>query len=286
MLTSVSAPSAVDTKIAKTRGTTLQERELVMPHERFLSKLPEYAGHGVRGVTICLQGGMPGYEGAVNSAFEPDGALRPEYLQRARRVIEACDKLGAAVILGCYYQRQDQILRDEEAVKRGVGNVAKWIEREGFRNVVLEIANEFDHGGFDHQILKSAAGQVELINLARQTVPGLLVSTSGLGHGRLPDEVARASDFLLIHFNGTKVEDIPARIAALKEYGKPIICNEDDKVGELGARAAEASVANGASWGLMLKEVNQYFPLDFNGAADDPEIYGTLKRLSEPGNQR
>jgi hypothetical protein len=46
---------------------------------------------------------MPGYEGAVNSAFNPDGSLRPHYLQRVRRVIEACDRQGIVVILGCYY---------------------------------------------------------------------------------------------------------------------------------------------------------------------------------------
>src|SRR5262245_33220968 len=49
---------------------------------RFLAHLPEYAAHGVRAITICLQGGMPGYEGALNSAFDPDGSLRPSYLSR------------------------------------------------------------------------------------------------------------------------------------------------------------------------------------------------------------
>ena len=39
---------------------------------------------------------MPGYEGALNSAFEPDGSLRDSYLRRVRRVIEACDRHGAA----------------------------------------------------------------------------------------------------------------------------------------------------------------------------------------------
>jgi hypothetical protein len=57
---------------------------------------------GVRAFTFCLQGGMPGYEGAVNSAFNPDGTLREPYMKRVRRVIEACDRLGVAVILGCY----------------------------------------------------------------------------------------------------------------------------------------------------------------------------------------
>jgi len=50
----------------------------------FLAHLPDYASHGVRAFTFCLQGGMPGYEGALNSAFEADGSLRPSYLERVR----------------------------------------------------------------------------------------------------------------------------------------------------------------------------------------------------------
>jgi hypothetical protein len=221
---------------------------------------------------------MPGYEGALNSAFNPDGSLRESYLRRVRRVIEACNRQGAAVILGCYYQRQDQVLKDEDAVRTGVVNVANWVRRTGFRNVVIEIANEFNHGGFDHRLLSQPEGQVELIRLARKTAPGLLVSTSGVGDGRLPDSVARASDFLLIHFNSTPVEEIPARIAALKKYGKPIVCNEDDKTGGVAVRAAQLSVENGSSWGLMLNDLNQYVP--FKGAADDPIVYRKLKELT------
>jgi hypothetical protein len=249
---------------------------------RFLEHVPDYAAHGVRAFTLCLQGGMPGYEKAVNSAFEPDGSLRPDYLRRVARVIEACDRQGIAIILGCYYQRQDQILRDDEAVRAGVVNVVKWIGEQGYTNVVLEIANEFHHGGFDHRLIKSAEGEVELIQLARRTNPRLLVATSGLGGGKLPDEVARESDFLLIHFNSTGVAQIPERIAALKKYGKPIVCNEDDKNGREAAEAARASVENGASWGLMLNTLNQYEPFEFKGSADDPRVYETLKSLTTP----
>jgi hypothetical protein len=246
----------------------------------FLKHMPEYAAHGVRAFTLCLQGGMPGYEGAVNSAFNEDGSLRDTYLARVARVIEACDRHGVAVILGCFYQRQDQVLSDEAAVRAGVVNVVHWIERQGYTNVVLEIANEFPHGGFDHKLLRSAAGEAELVRLAKATQPKLLVSTSGIGDGRLPDAVAEASDFLLIHFNGVKLEDIPARIQALQRYGKPIVCNEDDKTGAAAARAAELSVENRASWGLMLSELNQYFPLEYHGAVDDPVVYAKLKTLT------
>jgi len=250
---------------------------------KFIARIPEYAAHGVRAFTLNLQGGFPGYEGAVNSAFDPDGSLRKGYLQRVKRVIEACDRNGVVVILGCYYQRQDQILKDAQAVRAGLVNAVRWIRESGFPNVVLEVANEFNHSGFDHPILKTPEGEVELIRLAKSTWPQLLVSTSGLGNGRLPDNVAAASDFLLIHFNGTKLDDIPKRIAALKKYGKPIVCNEDDKHGRQAAGAAELSVEAGASWGFMQNDINQYVPFQFDGIADDPAVYAMLKKLTTPG---
>jgi CubicO group peptidase (beta-lactamase class C family) len=69
----------------------------------------------------------------------------------------------------------------------------------------------------------------------------------------------------------------------LKPLGKPIVCNEDQKVGEQGARAAELCVANGASWGFMHVEVNQHNPFTFRGAADDPQVYAAIERLTAAG---
>jgi CubicO group peptidase (beta-lactamase class C family) len=247
---------------------------------RFITRIPEYVTAGIRAFTISLQGGSPGYEGAVNSAFNPDGSLRDDYMKRVRRTIEACDRSGAVVILGCYYQRQDQILQDETAVRAGVVNVVRWIRDGGFTNVVLEIANEFGHSGFDNPALKTAEGIAGLIRLARRAFPPLPVSASGLGNGRLPEIVVQSSDFLLIHFNNTPIEEIPARIAMLKMFGKPVVCNEDVKVGPEGVRAAGLCVAGGASWGLMLVDVNQTFPFRFEGTRDDDAVYAAIRRLT------
>jgi hypothetical protein len=246
----------------------------------FLAQLPDYAAHGVRAFTISLQGGMPGYEKALNSAFAPDGTLRPSYLARVERVIRATDAAGLCIILTCYYQRQDQVLRDAAAVRAGVANAARWVRGKGFANVALEIANEYPHGGFNHTILRRPEGIASLIRLAREAAPGLLVSASGLGNGRCHKPVCEAADFILIHFNGTPVRDIPSRVEALRRYGKPIVCNEDDKTGKTGAAAAEAAVGARCSWGLMLSKVNQYHPFEFHGHRDDPVIYATLERLT------
>lgn len=251
----------------------------------FINKIPDYAAHGVRAFTISLQGGFPGYDGALNSAFNPDGSLKDAYLQRVERTIEACDRAGAAVILTCYYQRQDQILKDEQALRTGVVNVARWIKESQFTNVLLEIANEMGHGGFNHPILRDGRKHVELIRLARETHPDLLISTSGLGDGTTADLLAEACDFLLIHFNTTPLREIPHRIEALKKYSKPIICNEDDKIGSEGAQAARICGEHGASWGLMAEKTNQHFPFRFRGVDDDPQVYAELEQLTSNKDQ-
>ena len=250
----------------------------------FIAKIPECAAHGVNAFTLCLQGGMPGYEGAVNSALDPDGSLRANYLQRVERVIRACDEHGVVVILGLYYQRQSKILRDEAALRAGVVNAVKWIRERGFSNVAVEIANEYPQKGFVHPIIRDAKGQASLIRLAKETAPELLITASGYGDGRVHDEVAEACDFLTPHWHGTKVEDIPAREGPLRRWGKPVVCNEDDKVGERAAAALHASVESGCAYGLMLKDHNQTFPFHFNGAKDDPVFYAALKEITGRGS--
>lgn len=247
---------------------------------RFVAKIPDYRDHGVRAFTLCLQGGMPDYEGALNSAFEPDGALRPDYLARVERVIRACDDAGVGVILGCFYQRQDQVLEDAMAVERGAIEVVRWVGDRGLENVVIEVANEHAHRGFTHEIIRRPEPHAELIGKVKAANPDLLVSTSGMGSGRKSQPVAEAVDFIIIHFNNTDTADVPDRIAEMKPYGKAVICNEDVKVGRRGAEVASLCVEHGCSWGLMHRTINQAYPFVFDGADDDPVVYGRLKELT------
>lgn len=219
-----------------------------------------------------LQGGSPGYEGALNSAFEPDGSRQRTCLDRALRVIGACDRNGA-VVLGCFSQRQDQILRDEAAVRKDVVNAARWIAGLRHRNAMLEITNEFGHKGFDHVILKTPPVRSNSFVLRRPQPPDCWCR-------RADWAVARAADFLLIHFNNTRLDDIATRIATLKSFGKPIVCKEDDRSPVERLEAVELSAAGGASWGLMRPEYNQRFPFEFHGAADTPEMYARLRHIT------
>lgn len=290
LLTNVRMVNAVFEDAGPSAKDHLQDFDPDENTRRFIEQMPDYYAQGVRAFTVSLQGGMPGYEGAVNTAFNSDGSLRQSYLDRVARVIQAADQQGMVIILSCFYQRQhshEYALEGKQAIFDAVENVVRWIVKEEFSNVVLEISNEYAHGGFnrwkDGEWLKSDSAQVELIGHAKSIAPNLLVSTSGMGSGRVSQVIAQASDFIIIHFNRTPISLIPERIASARSYGKPVVCNEDDKVGKIGAEAARVSVQAGAGWGFMHIEKNQSAPFEFDGADDDTLVYRMFARLTTPG---
>ena len=248
----------------------------------FVGRMSEYVAQGVRAFTVSLQGGYPGYGGARNSAFRPDGTLDAAYLARVARVIERADALGAVVILSLYYQRQDQALRDEQAVRTGVIKAVDWVKQKGYRNIILEVANEYGHPGFDHAVLRTDSGVAGLIRLAHQRLSSLPVSASTRGTARTTPQVAAASDVILVHFNDLSTSEIRTRVRQLRaDYpGKPILCNEDDRTGSSAASALTASVETGASYGLMVERVNQTFPFYFRGRSDDRPAYDEYRALA------
>jgi hypothetical protein len=219
--------------------------------------------NGVLSFTINLQGGSPeGYSTAQpweNSAIDAEGELRPAYLARLALILDRANDLGMAPIVGCYYFGQDQRVKDEAAVRRGVANTAHWLLDHGYRNVMLEIANECDAPDYDHAILKPPRIH-ELIDLAKaQTKDGrrVLAGTSFSGGAVPPASVVKASDFLLLHGNGG---DDPARITRMLRQARqvegyrpmPVLINEDDHF-RFEDRANHMLAALGAhcSWGYF-----------------------------------
>ena len=210
----------------------------------FLAMMPVWQSAGMLGFTINLQGGSPeGYSEVQpwdNSAYTPDGEPRPAYLDRLQLILEKADELGMVVILGLFYFGQDHRLKDEQAVVRAVQSVTDWLIEEGYRNVLIEIANEADVGRYSHDIIKAERCH-ELIELVQAQSTGkidspsgrLLVSTSMRGGTLPPDPTMRVADFILLHGNHV---DHPDRIRTMIRScrandcyrGQPILFNEDD----------------------------------------------------------
>src|SRR5260370_20236390 len=119
--------------------------------------LPVYRRFGLLAVTVNCQGGSPeGYSREQpweNSAFSPDGALRPDYADRLRRVLDGADAHGMAVIVGYFYQGQDERLHDEAAVVRAVDAATDFLLDGGWTNVLVEVNNECDTR-YEHPVLQ------------------------------------------------------------------------------------------------------------------------------------
>jgi hypothetical protein len=229
----------------------------------FLAVLPEWRAAGLLSFTINLQGGSPeGYSRQQpweNTGFDPDGGLRPAVLDRVRRVLDRADELGMVVIVGLFYQGQDERLEDEAAVKRAVDEASAWLLAGGWRNVIVEIANECDVPTYEHAIISYDRCH-ELVERAQShTRDGrrLPVSTSYGGGSRPSQKVLRIADLALLHGNG--VTD-PAVMRWLVESTRtrlrgreiPIVVNEDDHFGfDEADNNLLAAVSTYASWGLF-----------------------------------
>jgi hypothetical protein len=229
----------------------------------FVAAMPEWRRNGVLSFTINLQGGSPeGYSRAQDwdtGGIDPDGSLRPDYLRRLQTILDRADELGMAPIVGLYYFGQDQRVKDEAAVKRSVDLAVRWILERGYRNVLLEIANECDGRAYDHEILKAPRVH-ELIERAKGIrVDGrrLLTGVSFGGNAIPTPNVVNASDFLLIHGNGVKE---PGRIAEMVRQTRavegyrpmPILFNEDDHFDfDRPSNNMAAAIGEYASWGYF-----------------------------------
>jgi hypothetical protein len=235
----------------------------------FVAAMPEWRRHGLLAFTINLQGGSPeGYSREQpwhNSAIEPDGSLRPDYMRRLERILDKADQLGMVAIVGYFYFGQDQRLTNEAAVVRATDNATQWLFDRGYRNVLVEINNECNVR-YDHEILQPRRVH-ELIERVRDTTRGtrrFYVGTS-YGGGTIPlENVVRASDFLLIHGNGVsepaKIADMVRKTRTVSGYSpKPILFNEDDHFDfHKPMNNFIAALSEYASWGYFDPGKNNY----------------------------
>jgi hypothetical protein len=229
----------------------------------FIAAMPEWRRHGLLGFTINLQGGSPqGYSQEQpwhNSGFNPDGTLRAEYLNRLERILDRADQLGMVPIVGYFYFGQDERFASEAAIQRGVREATTWLLSKGYRNLLVEIANECDNRSYEQPIIKAPRVR-ELIELAKSiTVDGrrLPVSVSFNGNTIPSADVVAVADFLLLHGNGVREPDRIAEMVratrAVRGYRPmPILFNEDDHFDfEKPRNNMVAAVSQYASWGYF-----------------------------------
>ena len=226
--------------------------------DEFCAALPGYRRHGLLAVTVGLQGGGSIYTKDIYdryeaSAFAPDGSFRKPFFDRLLRVLEAADDADMVVIVNYFYWKHVARLSDD-AVRRATETATAWLLASGYRNVLVDVANESNP--FWKRDLLEPGRIHELIEIAQSTTLDgrrLLVSASTGGDGQIPTGRWRAiEDFSLPHGNGCLPGQLKAKLATLKATDahrtrpRPILVNEDSVFVD----NLEAAVGEGCSWGF------------------------------------
>jgi hypothetical protein len=197
----------------------------------FIAVLPDWRRAGLLAFTVNLQGGGPTdgnygertpHQPHLNSGFDEHGNLKPAYADRLRKVIEAADKLGMVVIVGFFYQGQDErieIVPGDRYARQAVVNGMNFLKSLPYRNILVEINNETSVSGYSHPLLQPD-GIFELVRLAQRTSGNEIPGDRALG----------AVDYVMFHTNGLAPEGVRERIHAMRRwagYDRPVMINED-----------------------------------------------------------
>jgi hypothetical protein len=234
--------------------------------DELIAALPEWYGYGLRAFTTGFQGGGPCFtvpnRTIDNNPFGEEGTtLDPHYAERMDKLIRGADALGMVVFVSYFYGEQTRRLRNSKAVRHAVTTASRFLKEGGYTNVIIEVANEMNIGAFQaHPIIQEPEGMSALLDLAREESGGMLVGCSG-GGGYRNQEVAEASDILLIHGNGCTRQRYYNMIEDVRGWGlnRPIVCNEDSQaIGQL-----EVAYKTQTSWGYYNNMTKQEPPADW-----------------------
>ncbi len=235
--------------------------------DELIAALPEWYAHGLRAITVGLQGGGPvftidDWSSIDNNPYSEDGlSFDPAYEARLHRLLKAADEIGMVVIVSLFYQAQIHRLRDGKAVRNAIKTACGILKKGGYTNVIIEVANEYEIAGFlAYPIISSHQGMASLIDLARESSGGMPTGSSLMG-GATNEEVARASDVILIHANNCTRQEYYNMIQKVRGWkqNKPIVCNEDSPcIGMI-----EVAYKTATSWGYYNNLTKQEPPADW-----------------------
>jgi len=220
---------------------------------RVIQALDTYKRNGILAINVSLQGGHMHYEhegaikravdalpgsgkGSLVSAFRPDGSLKPEWLDRLRVLQQALDQRGMILNLIYFYVAQVQGLQGPKAIDQAVRNATDWLIDHNCRNVMIEIANEYDIFDNDPYIITEMGHLIELARerfRAKQAGFRLPISASALRDTNLQlyPAVMEHGDLFTIHGNERSSLRKRAWVAELFANPKvpgPIYMDEDD----------------------------------------------------------
>lgn len=201
--------------------------------DQLIAQLDDYRAYGVNAVTVFCMGSSGGHY----DPFTKDGNDwgKVAFRDRMDRIIEACAERDMVVIVGVFYQWKDyaitpRSLADWDAAKNAVRTVARHLRVKEYRNVILNIANEQNSGGYSDEPwgrVRNVPDLLGLVRIAKSEAPQLLVGCGGYDHDKnIQLGLANEVDVLLFDTLGPDVQKHSGYyhdLFVLKGVKKPIV---------------------------------------------------------------
>ena len=131
--------------------------------EEVIANLDTFAGYGLNSFSVYFQGSRFGDV----RGYREDGTLDPVYANRMARLIEAADRKGFVVLVGCLYWGTSKGKWEEwtqAEAETAVANTVLWLNQHNYRNVFVDVDNEGmaqRSQGFDNRELVQAGKSVD-----------------------------------------------------------------------------------------------------------------------------
>ncbi len=109
--------------------------------QELIDHLDTFAGYGVNTVSVYFTGSRFGDVKGYNE----DGRLNPIYAARMGRIIEAADRRGMIVLVGCLYWGNSKGKWDDwtqTEANQAVASTVAWLKGNDYRNVFVDVDNE------------------------------------------------------------------------------------------------------------------------------------------------
>jgi len=213
--------------------------------QELIDSLGAFAEYGVNTVSVYFMGSRFGDVKGYNE----DATLNPVYAGRMGRIIEAADRRGMIVLVGCLYWSTSKAKWDhwtQADANRAVANAVRWLKENNYRNVFVDVDNEGmarAAKGFDNR---------QMVLAGKAVNPGCMIATNFRG------EPLAEADLAIHHSRRTA--------------GKPYIETE-----------ASPGNAPGGYWGAYSKKEGYYNYLNigiYTDAMKAEQIEQTKAHLS------
>lgn len=131
--------------------------------DQLISNLDTFASYGINTVSVFFMGSRFGDV----KGYSEDATLNIVYAKRMARIIEAADKRGMVVVVGCLYWSNSKAKWEswtQEQANSAVSNTVRWLDTHDYRNVIVDVDNEGmarKAKGFDNRLMVIAGKSVD-----------------------------------------------------------------------------------------------------------------------------